>query len=422
MLLVYPNPSLESPYRFTPLSILFAGAFFEKQGKTVEYFDERFDSLELFDELVGQSKEIGVSCFTGYQCLRTAELLTRAKAINEKIITGVGGIHVQILPQQVIREKFVDRVWIDKSYGEDLFPYNDKTKKHFMRTDMQYFTSRGCPFNCSFCAMRMKWQPKPIDEIDRELKILHKDIGFKTISFSDPNVAVGDNVFRVNRIRDVGSILRDINVDWYGNIRADSLTPEMVDALVYSKCKYMEIGCESGDDYFLKKVIRKGYGVETIKTAVRNISGSGISVMYSFMANTPQETPEMLNKTLDLIDWIVATDEDARVSIHNYFPYPGTPMYLNAVNGIGYPKFAPPTDLRGWGETNYMLSPLYWISGLCFRQDVSHKNFKGKDWELIKPYIELAQKKWKERDITEFPCNEVEQLIEKQVKKNERRK
>ena len=36
---------------------------------------------------------------------------------------------------------------------------------------------------------------------------------------------------------------------------------------------------------------------------------------------------------------------------------------------------------------------------------------------LIEPYIELARKKWKERDIDDFPCEEVETLIAKQVEK-----
>jgi len=430
ILLAYPKPTTDSPNRLTPLSILFPGAMFEKQGLKVAYFDERFDSEEMLIDLIKHSKEIGVSAFSGYQAGRAARILKKAKGINPSIITSVGGHHPRILPEQVLAEPFVDKIWADRVYGEDLFPYNKRTKIHFQRTDMQYLTSRGCPYACSFCSLSSSWDPVDIKRLDRELKTIYEGVGFKKISFADPNIACGfyrdgDRIItidRVKRIREIGKILRDINVRWDGNIRADYTTPEMVDALVYSKCYSLEFGCESGNDYFLQKVIKKGCGIDSIKRAVQNIRGSGISVMYSFMANMPRETREMLMETLDLIDWIVQTDHDARVSIYNYAPYPGTPMYEDAVAGVeGYPKFTPPTSMKGWGSLSLMHSPLYWIAGLCFRKDNARKNFPGEDWNLIQPYIELAEKKWRERDIDNFPGEEVEALIAKQIEKHKAR-
>lgn len=426
ILLVYPVPTTDSPVNLTPLSILFPGALFEEQGLKVTYFDERFDDEEILVELIKNSKEIGVSAFTGHQTGRAADILIKAKKINPDIITGVGGHHARILPEQILKEPFVDKVWTERVYGENLFPYNEGTKIHFQRSDMQYFTSRGCPFICSFCALSSPWMPKDIRQLDRELKAIHNDIGFKEISFSDPNIACGvykkDGktaiLDRVERIRQIGKTLKDIDVRWDGNIRANYITPEMVEALVESNCYSLEFGCESGSDFFLRKIIKKGEGVDEIKTAVKNICGSGISVMYSFMANMPRESHEMLLETLDLIDWIVETDPQARVSIYNYAPYPGTPMFDDAVAGVEeYPKFVPPTTMKGWGQMRLMLSPLYWITGLCFRKDNSRKNFPGEDWKLIEPYIEIAEKKWKSRDIDDFPYEEVEKLIASQIEK-----
>lgn len=427
ILLAYPKPTQDSPTKYLPLSILFPGAMFEKQGLRVEYFDERFDSDEMLMDLIKHSKEIGVSAFTGYQTGRAARILKLAKKIKPSIIAGLGGHHARILPEQVLAEPFVDKIWTERVYGEDLFPYNKHTKIHFQRTDMQYFTSRGCPFGCSFCTLSSPWEPKDINDVDRELKIIHKDIGFKEMSFSDPNIAcgvyrVGGKMVamdRVERINQIGEIMRDIKVKWDGNIRANYITPEMVEALAKSNCYSLEIGCESGNDFFLRNIIRKGEGVATIKNAAKLFRGSGISVMYSFMAHMPRETKAQFNDTLDMIDWLMENDPNARASIFNYAPYPGTPMYQDAVNGVdGYPRFVPPTTMEGWGNLKLMISPLYWITGLCFRQDNSRKNFPGKDWQLIEPYIMLAQKKWRERDIDDFPSEEVEKLIAKQLKKN----
>ncbi|MFC1621646.1 B12-binding domain-containing radical SAM protein [Candidatus Omnitrophota bacterium] len=426
MLLVYPESTTDSPVRLTPLSILFPGAYFEKQGMDVAYFDERFDSEEKLVELIKDSKEIGVSAFTGHQSGRAADILEKAKKINPAIIKGVGGHHARILSDEVLAEPFVDKVWTEKSYGEDLFPYNKRTKIHFQQSDMQYFTSRGCPCACSFCSLSSPWVPKDMQDLDRELKTIHSDTGFKKISFSDPNIAFGFyksgdkslKVDKVKRMHQLGLIMRDMNVRWDGNMRAVYLTPEMVDALVRSNCYSLEIGCESGNDYFLKKILKKGYGVDAIKQAAKNVKGSGISIMYSFIVNMPRETNEMLRDTFDLIDWIAENDPDARISVYTYAPYPGTPMYIDALKGVdGYPRFTPPTTMKGWANLKLMKSPLYWIVGLCFRKDNTHKNFPGEEWKLIEPYIKLAEEKWKKRDVYDFPCEEVEELIFRQLKR-----
>ena len=425
-LLAYPKPTEESPGTYTPLSILFPGAMWEAQGKSVAYWDERFDDLDEFDALVKDAVEVGVSAFTGTQAGRAARLLQRAKRLKPSILGAVGGHHARILPQQVEAEPFVDKVYAKAPYGEELFPYAPHTKKHWARTELQYFTSRGCPYACSFCALRSDWVPRPLEQIDRELKTLHHDLGFTEVSFSDPNIATGvsrteagiTRMDRVGRMRDIGGVMQSIGAKWDGNMRSPYLTPEMIDALVYSQCFSLEIGCESGDDYFLKKVIRKGHGVDAIQNAARNMRGSGISVIFSFITGMPRETPDMRRRTFDLIDWIVDTNAEARVSVYQFAPYPGSPMYDDAVAGAdGFPVFEPPTTMEGWGNLRLMRSAAYWIAGLNFRNDNTRKNFPGEDWALIEPYVRLAQAKWAARDVDDFPVEELEALVAGQVVK-----
>ena len=62
-------------------------------------------------------------------------------------------------------------------------------------------------------------------------------------------------------------------------------------------------------------------------------SGSGISVMNSFIRGMPSETHEQWIDTMNLIDWIMDTAPEARVSVYRFAPYPGGPAYDMAVKG-----------------------------------------------------------------------------------------
>lgn len=428
--LAYPIPTRDSPVKLTPLSILYPGKMWQAEGREVFFWDERFDPLEQLDEWLLRSTDFATSAFTGYQCGAAARLLKRAKRLNPAITNHLGGYHARLLPEQVAREPYVDEVWPERNYGEWLMPFADDTRHHFARTDMQYYTSRGCPFPCTFCALTSPWQPKEIEALERELKTIHDAIGFSEISFSDPNIGFGVykddegktvRMDRVRRMRAIGQVMRDLGVKWDGNIRSPYLSPEMIETLAWGGCTSIEIGCESGNDYYLKRVIRKGHGVDSIKQAALNVRGSGISVMYSFLAFAPHETEEQRRDTYDLIDWIVDTDPLARVSLYRFAPYPGSPLFDDAVagrgTGFGCPRFDPPKSMEEWGRQKLMVSPIYWITGLCFRMDNTRKNFAGDDFKLIAPYVELARKRWAAREMEDFPVDEVERLVQGQVLK-----
>lgn len=418
VLLAYPLPTRDSPARLLPLSVLYPGEMFRAMGERVEIWDERFDPPEELYDMIPRADVVGVSAMTGQQCGRAAAILKDAKRINPSTTTIIGGHHARILPDQCEREPFVDRVY-PSQYGEDMFPFHAETQRHFERCELQWQTSRGCPHVCTFCALSSKWKPVPAERLRRELTTIHEATGFRDVSFTDPNICFsGKPEARKARIREVGEITRDLGVTWDGNLRAPYLLPDMVEALVWSQCKTLEIGCESGDDHFLMRTIRKGHGVAAIKDAARNVAGSGISVMYSFMWGMPRETHEQRMRTCDLIDWIADTDPGARVSLYCYAPYPGGPMYEDAVRGVeGYERFIPPTTLEGWGERRLMNGAAYWIAGLVFRSDNTRRNFAGDDYALIEPYVELARRKWRARELDDFPVSEVEELVAKQVRR-----
>jgi hypothetical protein len=130
MLMVYPLPYVRlSVQPDGALSILYPARCSRTQGMRVEYLDMRWDTQEMLDDLIKQSRQIGVSCFTGYQCGHAADILERAKELNPKIVTNVGGHHARMCPQDVQAEPFVDVVWPERAYHEHSFPFSEKAQR-----------------------------------------------------------------------------------------------------------------------------------------------------------------------------------------------------------------------------------------------------------------------------------------------------
>ena len=154
MLMIYPVPTNDSPFNLTPLSILYPGAMFEAQGMRVEYIDLRWDSWQMMEDLIKNTKQIGVSCFTGFQCARAHEVLERAKQINPKVITNLGGHHARLCTEDVKHEPLVDVVWPERAYGEDLFPFSPAARSLLARLPMpSRRLSRRVPARAPYAAV-----------------------------------------------------------------------------------------------------------------------------------------------------------------------------------------------------------------------------------------------------------------------------
>ena len=405
LLMVYPNPSQHSPSFFTPLSILFAGASYESQGYDVEYFDMRFDNNpQKFSRAIKESDAIGVSSMSGSQLVNAIEIMKYSKQLNPNIKVILGGPHAKMLPDQCLKEHFVDEV-VTEDLGLDTFPFNDRTKKFFKDPYIPiWFTSTGCPHNCGFCGLEKQWKPKDIDIVLTELSILHDKLKFKSIDLIDPNIGK-----REDRLTKLGEWMRERDVTFHTNIRNDYLDANTCDILDKAKCRSLELGCESGSNRILKDIIKKGHDVETTKKAIKNLAKTSISPMCSFMVGVPTEQKEDVIKSMDLVDWIMKTNKKARCSFYSYVPYPGTSMMELAKKHQGFKE---PKNMHEWSNIQTMSKhPLYWIAGLCFRKENTAKNFPGSTREIIAPYERLAEKAWEERHWENFPSEKVEKII-----------
>jgi len=162
-------------------------------------------------------------------------------------------------------------------------------------------TSRGCPFNCSFCAVRLvstrKWRPKNPKDCIEEVKKAKKYLkNLYSVIIYDDNA-----MFKKNHIINFLKLYLDENINLPLNIintRADSLNEEMISLLKKAKCPMIGIGVESGDAEVFKK-ISKGETLKDIENAAKLIKKHKIPLALCFVIGLEGDTFEKTKKSIE---------------------------------------------------------------------------------------------------------------------------
>jgi len=457
VVLVYANASPFPYHSWTPLSILAVGAYLEKNGIEVEYFDERIHKKRRLKELVERKPLlVGLSTMTCFQIKNTLRLASLVRRMNPEIPLVWGGTHPSMCAEQTLESDLVD--FVVKCEGEQTmlelvqslqegkkdfsdidglgwkkngtnvmnkdrefldieelpFPYDGKggeiLAEYLKKTDtlenIGYESSRGCPYKCGFCYNvffhKNVCRVKSLEKVRSELSRL-KEMGVSKMTFYDDTLLAG----RKDMINNICDLLRELGFEWIANVRINLFSPELLNKFRESGCVYLFFGIESPDDEILR-FIRKGQNRRMIDDGIRIASKGGIKTLYSLMIGLPNETREQLNRTLDFADEIRRMHPGAEVPIQPYVPLPGTLLYEEAVKA----GFKSPAHLEGW--KNYtndeikhpwvkdkrLLNSIYINTFLAFRYDRFLKNF----WSrlIFSPLHRLSLWRWEKRNYKFF--------------------
>ena len=188
-------------------------------------------------------------------------------------------------------------------------------------------TARGCPVRCTFCSAaamfgssyRMRSPRKVVDEIEAVMNTY----GFKGIK-------IFDSTFTLNR-NHVEEILDELEkrrmcFPWECEIRANTVTKDLLARMQKSGCYYVDLGVESGSQRVLDHSIHKGIRIEEAEQVLRWTSELGIKTKAFFCIGHPGETLEEGRETLRMIRRNSSSMRMIayRTGIHIY---PGTYVY-----------------------------------------------------------------------------------------------
>ncbi len=339
------------------------------------YKDERFiDCLKEFNPDI-----IGFTSMTSPSLFDLKNLCDLTKSINKNIITIVGGVHVTLKPESVLKEKNVD--FILKGEGEEAFlEFCDKFDKkeelksikninmnpvrEFSNLDklklpdydlvnikdyFQFFisTSRGCPGDCTFCYNVGMWGKggKPCVRflnVEGTKKVLRDAIDRGITDFT-----IADDNFLTFKSRCV-EICRFLKEKYPGKInfmvfaRADFIDEAILKELKEAGCHTVQLGSESGSQRVLD-FLNKNISVEKQGEAIETVKKAGIFCDSSFMAGIPTETMEELEMTREFIKKY--QPDTSNIKIFN--PLPGSKIFDDLVE---QGKIKEPETVEQWGE------------------------------------------------------------------------
>jgi anaerobic magnesium-protoporphyrin IX monomethyl ester cyclase len=180
-------------------------------------------------------------------------------------------------------------------------------------------TSRGCPYECTFCLKTMYGRGirlKPISHLMEEIDLAVTGYGFRYGYFIDLE-------FTINRDRSMEIcnqlIARSYPFGWCCQTRADSVDSALLKLMKKAGCKLIHFGVESGSARILKN-IKKNMDCDTIKRGVFLTQEAGIDTACFFLLGFPGESPAEIEETLRFAKDL----NPIYASFHIATPYPGT--------------------------------------------------------------------------------------------------
>ena len=167
-------------------------------------------------------------------------------------------------------------------------------------------TTRGCPYNCSYCEVTQvyggKFRHRPVDEVIHEIKEIKRltDSGF--IYFVDDN-------FVANRRHALEVMERLIPLKMiYGCLATANVgdDPEVLDLLARSGCQHVNIGMESISPDSLKAINKKQNKIKDYERQFKALRDRGIGFSINVMFGLDGDRPEIFDTTVDFLNHVKA--------------------------------------------------------------------------------------------------------------------
>lgn len=213
-------------------------------------------------------------------------------------------------------------------------PFGNKSRDRYLNV----LSSRGCPFDCIFCAAKNIWSRRiryrSAETVLAEIRHLVERYNIEEVHFSDENLTM-------DRQRAIAILkgLKELGIRWTApnGLMVGTLDEELTAALAESGCYSVSLAIESGSPRVLREVIRKPLQMPKVFSAVRSLKKHGIHCRGFFMIGLPGETRREIWQTVLLSNHLRMEQNEIMVAL----PYPGTDLFERCRETMSFsPDFA----------------------------------------------------------------------------------
>ncbi|MCJ7793108.1 MAG: B12-binding domain-containing radical SAM protein [Candidatus Marinimicrobia bacterium] len=157
--------------------------------------------------------------------------------------------------------------------------------------------SRGCPFNCAFCAYnKTSYRTRGAESIADELEWLVKKYKIKDFCFLDDVVTFdSERMIKISK----AIIKKKLNLRWAAGIRATNVSFKMLKYMKEAGCDEIAVGIESGSEKILKKVDKR-ISLDDVRKAAARCHQLKIKFYAMFIIGLPGETEETVKASINL--------------------------------------------------------------------------------------------------------------------------
>lgn len=349
------NPKVDTYYPQPPLGLLSLGTVLNKLGHKVKIYDMSATKVNggTLNRYAQEASLIGITA-TSLTYRKAVELAAflRGYLPDKQMI--IGGVQASITPQAILDLDIFDAVVVGESdneqYLQDIvchlkhntiystdeyvdidnlpimnyelinnYTYRSMPPHGMFGRVMPMLTSRGCPYNCTFCSKAVfgnKYRSQSPTRIVEEIRHL-QTLGINEIAFYD-------DVFTINHKNtyELMELLKPLGIKWTCQTRVNLVTNMLLKAMKQAGCFAIAYGLESGAPEVLRSIC-KDIEVEKAQEAVKLTQEAGIKVIGYFMFGSPGETEQTIKQT---IKWATKLNPDyAQFSIT--LPLPGSVLF-----------------------------------------------------------------------------------------------
>jgi radical SAM superfamily enzyme YgiQ (UPF0313 family) len=271
------------------------------------------------------------------------------------------------------------------------FPrYRKFELQKYMKRSIGIVTSRGCPYQCIYCPVRLtggnKIRLRTAENIVEEIIYWYFQ-SYRTIDIWDDNFTISSK--RVHEFCDliIDTHMKDLILNLPNGVRADRVYRELLKKMKEAGFQKIAFGVEGGNDHVLRH-LKKGAPMETIERAIKEACELGFDVILFFLIGSPGESWKDIQDSFRLSTKYPV----AGVNFYNLIPFPKTELF-EWVHANGYLLRDPKEYLSSTSQ--FANEPCFYTPELSLSERKNAFSYANKISKKVKSnWVKRKFRKW----------------------------